>query len=266
MPVHRRTLDSLYRRYNRREHVHPDPLEFLYGWDDVRDREVVGLIASSLAFGRVASILASVREALRRLPCRPAGLAEVGPRALARAYRGFVHRFARGSDMAGLLEGAGRAIREHGSIEACFVAGWSPGDATVLPAVRAFSSYLHGLTGCGCGFLVPRPAGGSACKRLCLYLRWMVRSDDVDPGGWDRISPSALVVPLDTHMLRIGRSLGFTARRAADERAALEVTGGFKRLSPRDPVRWDFCLTRPGIWGQGSLAALPGPEPRKPGA
>ena len=95
--------------------------------------------------------------------------------------------------------------------------------------------------------LLPSPSAGSACKRLNLFLRWMVRQDNVDPGGWDSVSPAKLIIPLDTHMHRIGRRLGLTPRRQADLRTAIEITEGFRGICPSDPVRYDFALTRLGI-------------------
>ncbi len=101
--------------------------------------------------------------------------------------------------------------------------------------------------GVACGRLLCHPAAGSACKRLNLYLRWMVRRDDVDPGGWTGVSPARLVIPLDVHMHRIGRGLGLTQSRYANLRTALEITAAFRRIAPDDPVRYDFALTRLGI-------------------
>jgi uncharacterized protein (TIGR02757 family) len=122
-----------------------------------------------------------------------------------------------------------------------------PGDRTTLPALEAFAAELNLPCGCQTTYLVPSPAAGSACKRLNLYLRWVVRRDDVDPGGWEGIAPSKLVVPLDTHMFRICRSLGMTARNQADLKSALEITQAFRAIVPEDPVRYDFALTRLGI-------------------
>ena len=84
-------------------------------------------------------------------------------------------------------------------------------------------------------------------KRLNLFLRWMVRRDEVDPGGWDRVSPSQLMIPLDIHMHRISRKLGFTERKQADIRTVIEVTDAFRKISPEDPAKYDFVLTRFGI-------------------
>ncbi|MBW2545477.1 MAG: TIGR02757 family protein, partial [Deltaproteobacteria bacterium] len=103
---------------------------------------------------------------------------------------------------------------------------------------------------------VPLPAKGSACKRLNLFLRWMVRRDDVDPGGWDDIPPSKLVIPLDTHMHRICLAFGFTKRKQADMKTALEITDSFRAIVPDDPVRYDFALTRLGIRKDAAPASL----------
>ena len=126
----------------------------------------------------------------------------------------------------------------------------------MLPALSAFADALIAAADGGCPSLVPHPAKGSACKRLHLYLRWMVRRDAVDPGGWNGVPTAKLIVPLDTHMHRIGLGLGLTARRQADMRTALEVTRGFARHAPHDPVRYDFALTRLPILGLGPLPAI----------
>jgi uncharacterized protein (TIGR02757 family) len=251
-------LETFYRRYNRRGYVHPDPLEFLYAYPDVRDREIVALIASALAYGRVAQILKSVSRVLEIIgPSPRAFLEATGLPALRADFKGFVHRFADGESISALMTGAAAAVREHGSLEACFLSGYDPSDETVLPALAPFSEKIAcAFPGLDPGHLIPLAARTSACKRLNLFLRWMVRNDAVDPGGWGSVSPAKLIVPLDTHMHRVGLSLGFTRRKQADIRTALEITAGFRELSPEDPVRYDFALTRPGIRGEGDASEM----------
>ena len=93
----------------------------------------------------------------------------------------------------------------------------------------------------------PSPERGSACKRINLFLRWMVRKDRVDPGGWDKVPRSMLIIPLDTHMYHICTGLNMTCRKSADMTTAVEITEAFRKIAPEDPVRYDFSLTRLGI-------------------
>ncbi|MCK4719805.1 DUF2400 family protein, partial [bacterium] len=95
--------------------------------------------------------------------------------------------------------------------------------------------------------LLPDPGKGSACKRMNLYLRWMVREDDVDPGGWGKVSRSRLLVPLDIHMFRICSMLNLTCRKQANLLTVMEITNAFREINPDDPVKYDFAITRLGI-------------------
>lgn len=249
------SLEALYRRYNRRCFVRPDPLQFLYDYPSIHDRELVALVASSLAYGRVAQILGSVSRVLALLGPSPHAFLMACRRGhLRSALSGFRHRFSPGAEVADLLWAARRVLRDAGTLETCFAGGLWRGQETVLPALDRFVRCLRAAGGRD-GFLLARPEKGSACKRWHLFLRWMVRKDAVDPGGWAGVPASMLLVPLDTHMHRIGRSLGGTARRQADAKAAREVTELFRRVSPEDPVRYDFCLTRLGIRPDGDLNA-----------
>lgn len=238
-------LEGLYERFDDRSFVHPDPLEFLFLFDDCRDREVVAILASALAYGRVESILRSVRRVLDLMGDSPSAyLASTTDAVRRRSLRGFRHRFTDGTDLARLLSRIHEALDRHGSLENLFLAGLRPEHTTVVPALTLFAAALRGKDD---SYLIPDPDRGSACKRLHLMLRWMVRRDRVDPGCWKAVSPALLVVPLDTHMYRFGRALGFTTRRSPDLTCALQITDAFRRIRPDDPVRYDFCLTRLGI-------------------
>ena len=244
----KKALDSLYAAYNKRQYVHPDPLEFVYRYDSPADREIAGLISSCLAYGRVGQILASIARVLDPMgPSPRAYLQRAAESEIQAACSGFTHRFTTGSEMADLLVSIKRAAARHGTLERLFTAGNDGSGETILPGLTSFAAGLRSFSEEGCPTLLPRPEKGSACKRLNLFLRWMARSDDVDPGPWGSVSPSKLVVPLDTHMHRISRALGLTRRSQADARTALEVTSAFREMRPRDPVRYDFALTRLGI-------------------
>ena len=247
--VDRAALEHIYETYNRREFTHPDPVETIYRYKDVDDREVAALIAALLSLGRVRQILKSVEGALSRVGSRPARFIENASRnELETAFDGFRHRFITGCEVAATLDGARELRRRHGSLGRRLAELVREDDETVVDGLGALVDELERAAGQGmCGRFLPLPRRRSACKRLHLYLRWMVRCDDVDPGGWDGVSPSKLVVPLDTHMHRLGTALGLTSRTSADLRAALEITSGFREVCPEDPVRYDFALTRSGI-------------------
>jgi len=240
-------LESLYSTYNRRCYVHPDPLEFLYDYPDPLDREIIGLIASSLAYGAVMQILGSVSRVIGRIPEPRKYLLNTSRGTLLRTFADFKYRFTTGEEIASLLYGIGRVIRKHGSLQKTFLAGYSDSDPDVLPGLSFLVDEISSEAGSDFYHLLPHPSRKSACKRLNLFMRWMVREDDVDPGGWYTVSPGKLVVPIDVHMFRICSSLGMTCRRQADLRTAIEITESFREISPGDPVRYDFAITRLGI-------------------
>lgn len=178
--------------------------------------------------------------------CSPAdALANSSEHILRARLCGFVHRFTECGETAKFLHGIGAVLREHGSLERLFLRGC--GASGVFGAMESFVDAILGRASLPSSHLLPRPSKGSACKRLALYIRWMARRDDVDPGGWGGVLPRDIIVPLDTHMYRIARGLGFIRRKSADGKAALEATEGFRAVCPDDPARYDFALTRFGI-------------------
>ncbi|GHS92779.1 TIGR02757 family protein [Synergistales bacterium] len=255
-------MDGLYLVYNRRELIDPDPLMFLYDYGDIADREIAGLVASCLAYGRVAQILKSVKNilsAMGKSPYRFLLRPHTSKATLLELYGGFKHRFTTSDDLAALLSLVSKALREHGSLEALMksylpVGGVKNHDG-FLKTLGRFSLHLSPDEKSGFS-LLPSPQDGSACKRLMLYIKWMTRRDDVDPGGWTVFKPRDLVMPIDTHIHNIASHLGLTARAAADIKAAVEITEAFARISPEDPTRYDFALTRFGIRGALSVNEL----------
>jgi uncharacterized protein (TIGR02757 family) len=256
----RRRLDRLYRRYDQR-FLDPDPLQLVRRQKTRADREVVGLVASGLAFGGVAQIKRSILSVLEALGPRPAhAVASTETRELAWRLRGFRHRWLDGRDVACLLAFARQMRVSHGSVEAFFAEGLAPDDPDVGPALSSFSRRAltldhEGLYGrrrlpprAGVRYLFPSPEGGSACKRLNLYLRWMVRRDGVDLGVWRRPEPRQLVLPLDAHTRAIARRLRLTRYRSPGWAMALDITRRLRRFDPEDPVKYDFALYRLDQW------------------
>jgi len=240
-------FEEYYRAWNRREFVHPDPLEFVLRFQDPADQEVAGLIASGLAYGRVGSILKSLEKVFNVLSHPSADLQSMGRKDLLEALVSFRHRWTTGEELAHFLGGIAVLRDEYGSLENCFLQGNREGDQDFIPALTGFVAKLRSASGRRDSSLLACPSLGSACKRMFLYLRWMVRRDEVDPGPWLKASAAQLIVPMDVHMHRVSFQLGLTSRKQADLKSALEVTGFFRELEPGDPVKYDFALTRPGI-------------------
>lgn len=241
-------LDAVRRQYHHASFIKGDPLAFVYDYADARDRELAGLVASGLAYGNVRVIERSVRRVLEALGPSPAGwLAGAADRDLAARLKGFRHRWTTGAEVVSLLSAVRDVTRGSGTLGGLWASLEVAGAPDVRPTLRR---WYDELVRAGLGrdnSLLANPHRGSACKRLHLYLRWMIRRDEVDPGCWAGAQPALLLVPVDVHMHRVGRLLGFTRRRAADERTVLEITAGFRTVRPGDPAGLDFALTRLGI-------------------
>jgi uncharacterized protein (TIGR02757 family) len=252
-------LEELYRQYDHR-FVTPDPLELVRAQSTDADREVVGLLASGLAFGAVAQIKRSIAAVLEALGPRPAAaVAALEPREAAARLRAFRHRWIDGRDVACLLFLAKQMRASHGTVESFFAEGLSPADADVGRALASFSARALALDhgglyrgrrlpkDAGVRYFFPSPEAGSACKRLNLYLRWMARRDGVDLGVWRRPDPSQLVLPIDAHTFAIARRVRLTRYRSASWAMALDVTRRLRQLDPKDPVKYDFAFHRMGL-------------------
>lgn len=247
-------LEIIYKNFNKKELVNPDPLFFLYNYTKKEDIEAAGLIASSLAYGNIKTIMKSVKSILDLLGPEPASfLDNKTDQWIQKNTEGFIHRFAKSPNITGLLRAIREIRKEYGSLESCFLNGYKDHDQNILPAAEKFAAVLHEKARpFKPEHLMPRPEKKSSCKRFNLYLRWMVRNDDVDPGWW-RVDKSKLIIPLDTHMHKIGLEYGLTSRKGTTIKTAIDITQGFSRFTPEDPVKYDFALTREGIRGDVSI-------------
>jgi uncharacterized protein (TIGR02757 family) len=257
----RRALDRLERVSPSRRRLPLDPVSLPHRYRDPRDVEVAGLLAASLAYGRADLFLPKVTRLLEGMGPSPAafvrGLDVAGARKL---LSGFVYRFNVGADVAVLLLGMGRMLERRASLEAGFVAAREASGGDLHGALGAFVRELRevdvraveralGKTR-GLDHLLPVPLGSGAAKRLHLYLRWMVRGPDaVDLGIWTRVPPSALLVPLDTHVARLAWRLGLVRRRTMGWAASEDITANLRVIDPVDPVRFDFVLCHHGMSG-----------------
>jgi uncharacterized protein (TIGR02757 family) len=258
-PMLKTRLDDLYDGFNRPDSA-IDPIQIVRRYERLDDREVVAFIASGLAFGRVASVMASIDAVCRVLGPRPAAFVRAfEPARDGAALRPLVHRWTRGPDFVALLWILRHLLERDGSLERAFARGIDDGSADVAGAIEAVSrraravdlqpAYRRVPTPPGVFYFFARPSTGSACKRLNLFLRWMVRQDAVDPGGWTRVPARLLVVPLDTHTIRVGRCLRLTTRTTPGWKMAADITAALRTLDPIDPVRYDFALCHLGMIG-----------------
>lgn len=238
-------LESLYRRYTTRAIAAGDPVRVMYRYGDPLDREVAGLVGSCLAYGRVEQAMLSIDRALAVLGDRPAEyIAWISRGELRQRLAGFKHRMTTAEKLTDLLSGAAGAIRRFGSLEACFAEARRC-EPELLPAAAWFCHTLDPER--RCDHLLANPSRRSACKRLHLFLRWMVRRDAVDVGHWRCIDPAELLMPIDTHLLAWAQRHGATNRKQADEATAREVTAAVAAICPADPVKYDFCLAHAGM-------------------
>ena len=252
-----RSLDALYGEYNREDSA-SDPVHRVRPFRERADREIAGFCAAALAFGRVASVLNSIDTLLAIMGPSPAAyVRRFEPDAPHPELRAMVHRWIRGTDLAALLWILRQMLESSGSLESFFVDGLNQDDEDIGAALDSFSTralaldirrvYRRVPARPGVCYFFPRPSAGSACKRLNLFLRWMVRRDEIDLGVWTRVPASKLIVPLDTHVIRLGRCLRLTRYVSPGWRMAADVTRSLRRLDPIDPVRFDFSICHVGM-------------------
>jgi uncharacterized protein (TIGR02757 family) len=250
-------LDRLYTTFNYPDSA-ADPVQLVRRYQRPDDREVVALCAASLAFGRVASVLQSIERLLAIIGDRPAAFVrDFDPSRQKRVFADLVHRWILGPDLVALLWIIRQMIERSGSIEGFFLEGYDRSAPDITGALDRFSTRALALDleaaygrvprRPGVGYFFPRPSAGSACKRLNLFLRWMVRRDALDLGIWSGVAPAKLIVPLDTHVVRVGRCLRLTRYTSPGWAMARDITTTLSRIDPGDPVKYDFSLCHLGM-------------------
>ena len=281
-PLLRTALDTLYDDFNV-EHAAADPIWIVRRYARPDDQEVAGFIAAALAFGRVQSVLNSIEGMLAVMGPSPAAFVRAfDPARDRRAFDHLVHRWTRGSDMAALVWVMHQMMANSGSIEGFFAEGLPANAIDVSEGLQSFSTRalaldtkaIYGPPSLakspasygevppkrplvseadrtrpkpGVAYFFSRPSSGGACKRLNLYLRWMVRRDRVDLGAWTRVRPGQLIVPLDTHVIRVGQCLRLTRFRSPGWKMAADITASLRTLDPIDPVKFDFSICHVGM-------------------
>jgi uncharacterized protein (TIGR02757 family) len=248
-------LEKLYKKYNHRELIKPDPLQFVYQYDNPPDREIVAFLSAALAYGRVEQIQKSLANLFECMGNSPYDYVIGFGKAERKKLNGFKYRFTTGQEISDLLTLFRKVLKQYSSIEEFFIQGCNPGDKNIIGGLSTFCNSLlnmynsrnSGKTSWGLKYLLVNPADGSACKRLNLFLRWMVRDDDVDTGLWNSVDKAKLIVPIDVHMGRLCGILGFHNKKTISLSTAIRITECFAEIEPADPVKYDFALSRIGI-------------------
>ena len=244
-------LDALVSRFEQPAFIADDPVSICHAFENPRDQQIIGLYAALLAWGKRSLILSKLEELCDRMSFQPW--------AFVRGFRinrdrhhldTFVHRTFLPLDALIFTRNLSLLLRRHGGIEHIFDV--QPEDTDIGDAIERFSSRMmeaHHDTPLRLQKHLARPSRNSACKRLCLYFRWMVRSGPVDLGLWTSVRPSQLILPLDVHSGRQARALGLLERTANDWRAALMLTQTCRTFCAEDPARYDFAFFGLGAYG-----------------
>jgi uncharacterized protein (TIGR02757 family) len=255
-------LDYHYKAFDRSK-LEPDPLQFPHLFKDKKDIEVMAFIASVFAFGNVKQIINSLNRFLEISNNRPFKFIRGFSPGKSLSLK-FIHRFYSSDDIVQLFQLLKIAYNEFGSLKKLFLSVYNPKDENLKNGITHFNQYFleraqkefgalssrasfdSALTR-GIIFMFPLPEKGSACKRINLFLRWMVRKDELDIGLWKGIPTSKLIIPVDTHIARICRKLKLTKRKNVSWKMAEEITNNLKKFDPDDPVKYDFAICHIGM-------------------
>jgi len=242
-------LDNLYLKY-RSKHSSKDPLWRLHDFSEAKDIEIIGLITSCYSYGQVDQINLFVNKFLKNIDSGVHEFTSNYSEQKDKKYlKGLYYRFNTEEDLSLLLINIRNAVKEFGSLLELFFHKYNESDDNILKGLTFFSAKLNETTANNSNYkyLIPLAENGSTCKRLNLYLRWMVRKDEIDLGIWSKVNSAKLIMPVDTHIYRISRKLKLVKRRSCDMKYALELTEKLKQFDPSDPVKYDFALCHFGI-------------------
>ncbi len=244
-------LDGLYKKFSRK-YSSDDPVWILHNLKDKKDIEFLGFVVSCFSYGRVELIVDFIKELVKAIDKNVFDFVlNFNPAKDRRYFRGFYYRFNTEQDLTELFKCLSSAAKKYGSLENLFMKKYSDSDENILKALNHFTKILNSFSrkprGSSFRYLIPVPKNNSTCKRLNLFLRWLVRKDNIDFGIWNGVSKSKLIIPVDTHVYRVSRELGLIKRKSCDLKFALELTNELKEFDPEDPVKYDFALCHLGI-------------------
>lgn len=244
-------LDKKVDQYNRPGFITNDPITIPHQYSLLQDVEIAGFVAAVLAWGQRKTIISKCRVFFELMDDSPYDFILNHRETDLKPFADFKHRTFNGTDALYFIEFFKFHYQRYASLEDAFLVGALPGANDTASHLTGFFNHFFSLEDHPTRTYkhIANPARKSACKRINMFLRWMVRKDDrgVDFGLWDRISPAQLVCPCDLHVDRVGRRLGLITRKQTDWQTALELTANLKKLDPTDPVKYDFALFGLGV-------------------
>ena len=244
-------LDSKVEQYNQPEFIENDPIVIPHGYTKKEDIEITAFWAATLAWGQRVTIIRKCTKLFEMMDNDPHQFILHHTDADLKPFLKFKHRTFNDLDTLYFISSLQRVYQELGSLELAFTEGMNPNDLTVQQALVHFHEYFFTMEAAPYRTRkhVATPKRKSACKRLNMFLRWMVRQDNhgVDFGIWRNIKMDQLVCPCDLHVDRVARNLGLIRRKQTDWQMALELTESLKKLDPQDPVKYDFALFGLGV-------------------
>ncbi|MFN6945903.1 MAG: TIGR02757 family protein [Cytophagaceae bacterium] len=247
-------LEEQYLRFNTSEFIDNDPVCIPHSFTLKQDIEIMGLWSAVLAWGQRVTIINKCRELIRYMDNAPYDFILNHSDEDLKPLLRFKHRTFNDVDTLYFIHFFKDFYSKHESLEEAFVYGMKDSDPNIGPGLVGFHKLFFSLEEAPSRTKkhISTPARNSACKRLNMFLRWMVRKDNkgVDFGIWDKIKPSQLICPCDVHVDRVARQLGLIQRKQTDFLTAVELTENLKKFDPEDPVKYDFALFGVGVVGQ----------------
>ena len=242
-------LDKLVKKYETPDFINTDPVRFLHNYKRVQDIEIAGLIGSSFAYGKRDVFLEKLDYIFKILGSAPYEFClNLDKTAIKHYFKDFKYRFNTGADVILLLESLSRFYNENENMDIFVAKNICSDDNKAKQAVTIIADeFTRGIVSKSYCYLFPSPKSGSACKRLNLFLKWMVRKSPVDAGIWKSLKPKDLIIPLDVHVAKVSRGLNLTERKSNDWQTAEEITSKLREFDEFDPIKYDFALFDIGI-------------------
>lgn len=238
-------LDKLALKYETKDFIKDDPVQFIHRFHKKEDIEIIGFITSLLAFGKRELFIKKLEEFLAVSGTDVYGYLKTGDFS---KLKDFNYRFIKPEDFKEMLEILRNLYLNDGGLEELFKSAYGRGKGINFQKITDyFYSRVNGQVGQGFYFMLPNPKCGGAMKRMNMFLRWMVRKSAVDIGIWSFMAPSELLIPLDVHVGRVSRELGILTRKANDFKSVMEITNHLREFCPDDPIKYDFAMFGFGV-------------------